>query len=360
MILVIYGPDELAIRRRLHGLREMADGASGMIASNLTMLEGREAKPEDIIAPAMAMPFLAPHRLIVVERFLERFESAGPPQRSARAVEAFGAMLNALAGGLPPTTMLVFTGVEKISKNNPMLDRLRKLPAAEVEELKELTKDSLWRFIRSEAAARSIRLKIGRSTRKLAPGDEWLRPTEQDPAVLLGELHGGNTLELANELDKLALFTMGREATVDDVDLLCGGERERTNFQFIDAVMDGEMAKAFSALEHLYIAAHGSTQGLLGLLASSYRLLATIVDLLEDGASPEEIGVAIKRPWPNLRDRAIARARRLGPAGLRAAYTAIVEADRTTKLGEVDEKLAMEILVHRLTALAAPARSIRA
>jgi len=359
VILLLYGPDELAMRRRFQELRDQADGGSGMLMSNLTVLEGRDVKAEDIIAPAMSMPFLAPHRLVIVEQFFERFQARGPvgedgEARLPRNFDAFAPLFLALERGLPPTTILVFTGLNAGARN-PMLDRLKKIPGVQVEELKKLEKEALLRFIRDEAAARSIRLKPGPSRRRLEPGEDWLRPAESDPALLLAQLHQSDTLAIVNELDKLALYTMGRDATVDDIDLICGGERDRTIFNFTDAVMDGDLKLAFAILEHFERVNNDGSQGMISMLASAYRRLVVIVDLLDDGATPDEIGTAINMKWPGLRDRAIARARRLGPSGVRAAFAAIVAADRTMKLGEVEEDLTIEILVHQLTALARPA-----
>ncbi|MCS7295920.1 MAG: hypothetical protein RMK15_04280, partial [Chloroflexota bacterium] len=47
----------------------------------------------------------------------------------------------------------------------------------------------------------------------------------------------------------------------------------------------------------------------------------------------------------------IRRARELGREGVAAAYEAIVDADRSLKLGEVDPDLALELLVIRLCGL---------
>lgn len=352
VILVLFGPDELAMRRRLQQLREEADGGTGMIATNVALIEGRTAKPDEILGPAMAAPFLSPKRLVVVEGFLDRFEPQGGGRPSRRGIETFGGMLDTLRGGIPETTLLVFTGTKVDPKRNPMLEELRGIPGVQVEPFAELSRADLLRFIREEARVHGVRFRQGPSTRPLDPGDEWQRPPETDPAQLLANLYPGDTYRLSNELQKLALYTLGREATVDDVDALCGGARESKVWDFIDGVMDGDTAKALTALEFLRSRGE-STQGLFAQLAASLRTSATVLDLLDDGASEEEIGQAIRRPWPGLRRQAIARARRLGAGGVRAAYEALVEADRSTKLGNVDEDLAVEILVSRLASLAA-------
>ncbi|MBI5949399.1 MAG: hypothetical protein HY875_14770 [Chloroflexi bacterium] len=344
------GGNQLAIRRRVQELKDQADGGSGMLTTNLTVIEGRDAKPHDILGPAMSPPFLAPMRLVIVEGLMNRFEPR-PEQRAPRSVDAFNPLFAGLEQGMPPTTALVFVDGTHV-KSNPMGARLAKIPGAVIEDHPEMKKDELLRYIRDEGAARSLRFRAGPSRRQLHEGQE--REPESDPVALVAALTKGDTLAIANELDKLSLYTMGAEVTVDVVAEVCAGDREANNFDFVDGVMDGDLKKAFAALEMLR--RDGATeQELLGQLISAYRTMGQVIDLLEDGAPPEQIGFAIKRPWPNLRDRAIARARRLGPAGLRKAYEAMIEADRTNKMGEVDEDLTTEVLIARLWQIA-PAR----
>ena len=345
MILALFGADRVAIKRRLQELRSEADGGSGMLESNMTVIDGPSAKPDEILGAAMAMPFLSPRRLVVVEGFLDRFEPSGGRQR--RGLDVIASLLTTLGDGIPETTTLVFTGGAINASRNQLVAELKKLPGVEIEEHAAPKRDALVRFIREEAATLGIRFKAGRSSRPMDTEDEWRRPEGGDPAQILAGLHENDTLGLEQDLAKLALYTMGREATVDDVDLLCGGEREASIWDFVDGVIDGETDKAFRALEALQKKGE-SIQGLLAMLMGGYRTLATVIEMLDAGANEEEIGKAIRRPWPNLRRRAIARARDLGRPGLRAAYQAMVEADRSNKLGEVDEDLSIEILILRL------------
>lgn len=354
MILLLFGPDELARRRRLQELREEADGGTGMLESNYTLLDGKSAKPPDILGVAMATPFLAPARLVVVEGFLDRLQTRGRAQ--PRIPEAWLPFFDTLDEGLPDTTMLVLGGGALDPKRNAAVERMRGGQGVSLEECAGVPEKAFAGWVRQEAARQGVTFRNGRSTRPLDPDDEWTRPKEGDPAQLLAAVNSrdgmGNTLAVANEIEKLKLFALGRDVTVDDVDLLCGGDRESRIWDFTDACADGDLMKAMASFTYLTDKSGEGTGGLLAMLAATYRRLGIAAEMLEANASPEEIGQAIKRPWPNLRDKDIARARRLGVSGVVAAYEAIVEADRANKQGRVAEDLAIEVLITRLAGLA--------
>lgn len=356
-IYVLFGVDELSRGRRLAELKDEADGGTGMLQSNLTEVDARDAKVADIINPAMVMPFLSSRRMVVVTNVIDRFqpEAGRPPRKTLGPMEELFPKLEA---GLPESTMLVFTGGNRNRYGlppygtNPFVERLKALPGVTIERFDELKPKDMVRFVKEEAAAHGVRFKPGRSTRPFPPEQEWLRPKEADPAELLANLHPGDTLGVTHELEKLALYSMGNDVTVDDVDLLCAGERSHSSFDFTDAVMDGDILKAFSALD--YLRNHGSEPGqLMYMLIDNYRKAAIAGELSASGAAPEEIGAAIRARHPYPRDKAIRWGRKLGKAGVTAAYEAIVTTDYETKRGNIkDDVAAMHILLNRLCSIA--------
>ncbi|HCU99963.1 MAG TPA: hypothetical protein DGL25_02080 [Dehalococcoidia bacterium] len=348
MIIVLHGQDELRLRRRLEGIRAAGDGVE---AADVVLLDGRVVKPEEILGPSLTAPFLSSQRIVIVEGLLGRFDGGGGKggTRGAR-IDSFNSLFEALAVGIPETTTLVFVEANLNAGRNPFLRRLDEIGGLEVEHFPELKRGELVKFVREEAQLQGVNFQRGRSVRVLPEEEEWRRPREDDPAQLLAALHP-NTLELAQELEKLALYTMGRQATVDDIDLLCGGEREATIWEFVDGVLDGDMTKALQAMRFL-LSRGESVNSLLGQLGAAYRPLVTVLNLMEDGESPEGIGKAIRRPWPRLRDAAIRRAQGLGQEGVKGAYEVLVVADRSIKLGEVRDEFALEVAVTRLVAFA--------
>lgn len=366
MILILFGANELAMRRRIQELKDEADGGTGMLMTNLVEVDGRDAKPHEILGPAMSPPFLAPKRLVIVEHLLERFEARGGP-RGSRALGPWDQFAADLAAGIPETTTLVFLGQpflaqgqpRLVTKSNPLVARLKDVPGAVLEEHPEIKGKELERYIRDEAAFRGIRFRPGQPPREKLQAWEEL-PPEADPAVLLANLLQGDTLLIANELDKLGLWAGGAPVDVLDVQRVCAGDREPNRFNLVDALMDGNLAVALEMLARLKRDGE-NLQALLATITDRYRVLAQLIDLLEEGAPEDALAKVLGNAgkYENLRRAAIERARRHGPRKLRLAYEYLVEADRTNKLGEVDEDLAIEILMMKLCALAPAAAGSR-
>jgi DNA polymerase III delta subunit len=360
MIIALFGGDEARIRDRLYELRDEADGGSGMLDSNLNTVDGRDVKPADVLGPVMSVPFLSAKRLVIVEHLLERYEpryDARNGPRGGRVIGPLQPLFEALAQGIPETTILVFLGLPflieqrtaTVSKRNPVVQEIAKLPGAIIEEYPSPDTKSLPAYIEREAKARGLRLRQGK--RGFAPGEEV--PRDAGPAALLAALTQGNTLAIANELDKLALYTGGGEVTMADVNRVCAGERLAGQFELGDAVLDGNLARALEVLQLLRDSGEDPAATIFNL-ASTYRRLAPVVELVSENAPAEEIASAMGNAGrhPGLRDAAIRRARRLGLSGLRQAFEALIAADRDSKAGIIERDLALDLAIARLCALA--------
>ena len=367
MIVLLYGANELAIRRRLQELRDEADGGSGMGESNVNVVDGREAKANDILAAAMSAPFLSARRLVVVERIFERFERFEGRGTSERGLpKSLDPLVAALEAGIPETTILVFLGLpfgrdpipNEVSEKNALVQRLAKIPGVRNEHHGKLDRGALIEHIRAEAQRRGLRFRPGKPADRLQPGERM--PDEPDPAQLIAALCQSDTLAIANELDKLALYTGGGDVSVVEVSRICAGERVATNFQFRDAVLDGNLALACECSSRLLYAGE-ELKGLLFLLAEAYRSVARLIDAVEDRLPPEEIGKLMGKAgqFSGLRDAQIRRVRAIGASGLKRAFQLLVEAERANKLGEMDEEVAFDVLLARLCEIARPAAVAR-
>ena len=367
MIILLYGGNELAIQRRLRELRELADGSSGMIDSNQNIVDARDAKPNDILAAAMSVPFLSAKRLVIVERAFERFQgrrSAGRGEPSTP--RGWEPIVAAIEAGLPETTILVFLGlphtdrerVEFITPQNQLVARLAKLPDVRNEHMPAIDPKQLPQYVRDRAGEFGIRLTPGRFPDRLRSGEQL--PDETDPAALIAALCQSDTLSIDNELNKLALYTNGGEVTAVEVNRVCAGERIATAFGLRDAIQDGDLGLALEFKNRL-LRNGEAIQGLLFTVMEGYRRVVPLVEALDNHAPDAELSRIMGKPgtYPKLRAALIRRARSLQGDGLRQAFAALVEADRTNKLGEVDDEVAFDIMLAKLCDLARRAPAAR-
>jgi len=348
MITVLHGSNDLAIRRRS---AEITSGnASDEVIDPPTKLTG-SITVNEIVNAAFTRPFFSTRRVVVVENFISNFESKSSRAKTAKK-DVIDPLIDALSLDFPETTDLVFRE-GPLSTRNPLLQRLRTIEGVSIEIFPELRQQDLFRFIEVEALSRGLRFIKGVSKRPLPKEEEWRRPVETDPVKLLATSLGGSPDALANEILKLSLYVKDREATVDDVDLLCGIERQATVWQLIDGVLDGDARKTYDACGVLFDTGE-STQSLISLIAGRYRMLANVQEMLAEGLRNEAIASR-----NNIRfgvDKTIDRARRLGPGGPRKALEILVSADFSVKTGKMREQVGFETALAQLLLLS-PLRS---
>jgi DNA polymerase-3 subunit delta len=83
---------------------------------------------------------------------------------------------------------------------------------------------------------------------------------------------------------------------------------------------------------------------LLSMIARQIRILLQISELQGQGLAEREIATRLKL-HPYVTKKGLAQARHLSKDQLRDAHKRIVETDWSIKTGEVDDKLALDLLV---------------
>src|SRR5690348_13967022 len=158
MLQIFYGPDGFSRTEALAALRRSLDG-DGMLATNTASFDGKSVKPDELFAACDTVPFLAAHRLVLVEGLLVAQEGRSRrPRARARANAAEPtsgdgspwAVLPEYAPRLPPTTVLVLVEGE-LRADNWLLSALRNV--AEVRQFSPLGHDDLQRWVLERARA---------------------------------------------------------------------------------------------------------------------------------------------------------------------------------------------------------------
>jgi DNA polymerase-3 subunit delta len=330
LLHILIGENDFTLRQALEEIRQsIGDPASVM--SNTTVLEGARVTPEQLRSACETVPFLADKRLVVVEGLLDRFEPRGKGRkkkssRSADPSEDFQPLVDSLQN-LPPFTELVIIG-GNIRSNNPLLlglaslAKVRKFPMLKYEELKRWVGQRVSQAGQGGISARAVELMV-----RLVGNDLWT---------------------MANEIDKLALFTGGRTIEEADVRAVVSHAREASIFTMVDAIMESRVSIAQEVLQQLFQQGMTPAQ-ILVMLARQARIIFQVRDMrdrgVERGAIRKKLGLNSDFVWR----KAWEQADKYSPARLNEVYHKLLDADIAVKTGKYgDPELVLDILVAEL------------
>jgi DNA polymerase-3 subunit delta len=332
VIFLFHGADDYRVREALRDLRISLADAADLLESNTTVLDGRALAPDELIAHVTAVPFLAPHRLVIVEGLL-RTLGEGRGGRRKKGDDPFEpwrecARRLADAAVMPPSTVLVFLEGE-LPARNPAFPIFA--PIAKTVEFAPLDKGDLAAWVTDTAAARRVNL------------------TPRATAALV-QLVGADLWAMSNEIDRLGAYADGGLVEIETVQETVAAAQETKMWTLSDAIVAGDEAKALGALRRLL------TDGLPPRVLSSiitrqFRQLVIVKDMRDRRMRQDEIARAAGLP-PFRLSAVGAIASRYGWPALRAAYARMLEADLAVKRGEQDDESSLQLLVHDLCTLA--------
>lgn len=318
MIYILWGKDTFS---RDEALAEIEAGLGGeeLLSPNTTRLQGKEVTVEGLLSICQTIPFLAPHRLVIIEGFLATFEARPKGKGASTTPEASMSILVAGLAAIPPSTVLIFLE-EELSPTNPLLQSLT--PLAQVQQFSPPRGDGLVNWIRRRVEAQG----------------EHIAPST---ARLLAETAGDDLRLLAQEVEKLLLYAAGQPITEETLKLLVPQTRQESVFALVDAIAQGEGDGAQQRLWRLQ-AEGAAAPYLLVMIARQFRLLLRIKALSQEGEAPPAIrhrlGLSqfvFGKSW--------AQARRYSWDRLVAVQRRLLQADLAIKTGR--EAGALELLI---------------
>ena len=261
-----------------------------------------------VIDAANQMPMMSARRMVVVRDF-------------DKIKEDEQGMVFAYLDDPAPLTTMVFQAVSP--------DKRRKLTTALTKQCAVVTFD----LLDEPRAARWAEDRLKRSGCTIEPGA--LR-------LLIG-LVGTRLNRLVNELDKLAAYADGGAITSAAVQELVPRAKEHTSWELWDAINGRDRKRALKLMERLLD--DSDALPILGSLASLYRRLLTGKELIDRGASSQEITKATGQ-WSQ---SFFARLRGTPRAELVHGLRRIAEVDNAIKNSEATPRLQMQYLVAELT-----------
>ena len=321
MIRVLHGEDEYSRSEALARIRASA-GPPEVSEPNTTVFEGRAIKLGDVIGASLMHPFMADRRVVIVYGVLTRM------QKKDKSLGDDWRNLSESLNSLPATTELVFIEEGSLRENGLALKSVG--PSANIQQFRRKQRGELETWIRDRFAHHG-----GSATR--------------DAVARIGWLAGSNTRLLDQEIKKLALFAGEHEVTGDDVDLMVPEAREASIFAAVDAVLERRPAVAMKLLYSL-LAEGSSVQQILTMIARQVRLLILAIELREQGVPQEELGKRIGLTNRFALEKTLRQSNSFGTGHLADIHRRLLTADLAIKQGEMDQRLAVEILVGELSA----------
>jgi DNA polymerase-3 subunit delta len=326
-VYIFYGEDDFSMAEALAGLREQV-GSPDLLEANSHRVPAARLNLEQLKGLCDAHPFLAQRRLVVVEGLLSLFEPREPRRGGqARSYQppAGWEGLEDYIKQMPPTTILVFLD-GRLGKDNPLLARLE--PLAEVRQFPSLRGEPLAQWVKGRAAAKGCRITPGA-----------LR--------LLIRLVGSNLWAMDTELEKLSLYAGSRPVQEEDVRLLVSQAREESIFAAVDAILEERAPRALRIMHRLRQSGE-EFPTIVETIRGQLRRVALAKELLEKGVEEREIGSRLNIPRDWVLEKTLRQARSHPWERLRGLYRGLFEVDLAFKRGELEDRLALELLVVEL------------
>ena len=338
MIHLFAGKDDYLLRRALQSLRDrLAAGDPAALESNTTVLDGKALTPGELTAHATAAPFLAEHRLVLVDgllRHLSKDRKGGGRKTKAKAAsddpaEQWRAALVQLQASMPESTELVFIdpdadGRSDVFKAFAAVAQLQKFDAPQEKEVPAIVGEFVQ--LRGLDIERGALVTLGTTL----PADRWV---------------------IDMEIEKLALYAQGETITNEMISDVVSAARDSKVWDFTDALIDGEEARALAACRRM-LGEGNHPQVMLATMSTQIRRLIVTRELVDEGRGPGDVMSALSiSEFPA--KKAIERARRYSWDDLRRMQRMLLDADLSVKRGEADDETALQLAIHRIVAVAA-------
>jgi len=317
---LFFGSDVYSQTQKLHFWKTEFEKKHGEL--NISILDGAQVPPGEIISAVNSVPFLGEKRLVIVKNFL----SQGDAENHKPLTE--------LLKDIPDFTVLIFSEFGAVDRRLSLYKKLKK--EATIEEFAALEGTKLTNWIAGYVT------KHGGSIR-------------HDASLLLAQQTEGNLYRLENELRKLVGYTNGeREIGLREVELLVKTSFSTSIFKLTDSIGQKNQRLALKTLHEL-IDSGDELHGILYMIMRQFRIITGVKDLVDRGLRQDEITSELKE-HPYVVKNTMGQARNFSMTQLKRAYKLLREIDTRLKTGGIrivtgDNRefvLALDTLIVRL------------
>lgn len=309
---LIYGNDFLVAKEA----KEIANtyGAHDVLEGNKTVFDSSNFDMSQFQQVSQALPFMDSVRLLVLEDVIKNNTSIGT------------SIIQHLPH-LPESTLLIIK--EHSDKINSSMSKA---------SAKELTVKNL----------------VGpKSNREL---HQWIKeqtlnknlPISPSGITALAHNVGVNLWSIDNELEKLSLYTQGRQITDVEVKELVHASEEINLFGTIDAIIEKKRGTAFHNISALLTEGH-DTNSILRLIGRQLRLIAISKYLSSTGYSHTDIKQKMGVSSNFVLNKILAQSSQVSQESLLYMFEQLVKTDTDIKTGVLDSSIAIDMFLNYVT-----------
>lgn len=301
------------------------DRRASFAAESTTFFDGSSTSLATLAEATRTVGLFDPDRLIIVTDLHERLKG--------RKVSPEAEEIRSLLSAVPASTTLLL--VARDINGDHALVTIAREAGAQIRAFSVPHKGELARWI------------IARAQRHQAS-------IVNEAAALLGDLVGNSPMALDSEIEKLAVYA-GSDALItrEMVDTLVGAVTQETIFTLVDAIADGQGARALHLLHVELEASSGTAMDfalyLIRMLTRQMRILLRVRVAQDAGRGRREIISDAKVP-PYYAERYLRQARRFSRVRLARTFETLAALEYVLKSSEADAATGLDLLVTDLCA----------
>lgn len=287
----------------------LKDAIAGEDEMNYNYFEGKGIDIKEIISLADTMPFLAEHRLILLED-TGLFKSSG------------GEELVEYLPQMPEMTCMVFVEAE-VDKRNRLYKKVKEVGYAAEFSRQDVSQLARWA---GGILAREGKKITGRTM------ERFLSAT------------GDDMENIRMELEKLISYVGEREVVTDqDIDAICTVHVTSRIFEMVAAIVQGDTGKAMDLYEDL-LTLKEPPMRILFLIARQFNQVLQVKELMAQGKDKGTIASRLKLQ-PFVVGKLMSQARAFTKEQILSYVELCVDSEEAVKSGRLQERLAVELLI---------------
>jgi len=289
---------------------------------NFSIYDMDETEIDRAIEDAETLPFLGERRVVIVKNpyFLSTEKKKEKIEHNLKKLESY------LEEPAPFSILAFFAPYEKLDERKKVTKLLKK--NATVVELNSFTEQETVSWIKELAEQEEVQI-------------------EQAAIKKLIDLTVGNLMIISSEMQKLCTF-VGKGNTIMETDVkkLVARTLEQNVFELIDYVVQKKKGEALQLFYDL-LKTNEEPIKILSLLASQFRLIYQVKQLVHTGYSQPQIASTLK-VHPYRVKLANIKAKLFQNEELSYIMKQLAEADYEMKTGKMDKQLVLELFLLKL------------